>query len=215
MAVHGDAGLFRALGVLAGRADVDGNATLWGLRLYEWLTLIGIIIGPIAAVIITLAFEQRRRTRDSQIQVMRMLLNTRHMPSDPSYTVAINLVPVEFNRQKAIMAAWKGYIDHVRFAPTEANADAHHKVAAAKQTDMIYRIMRHLGFNLSETELQTSAYAARGFIERDDLYLDSLRAWPRLATALEHSNYLTYLQMTGQPHPSMQPEHNSDQMPSS
>lgn len=35
---------------------------------------------------ITLAFEQCRRIRDSQIQVMSMLLNTRHMPADPAYT---------------------------------------------------------------------------------------------------------------------------------
>ena len=180
---------------------MGGTETLWGLKLAEWLTLVGIIIGPIAAVMISLAFEQRRRTRDSQIQVMRMLLNTRHMPADPAYSIAINLVPVEFNKQKGVMAAWTAYIEAVRYTPSDENADEHERQVRAKQTTMIFKIMRFLGFDLSETDIQTSAYAAQGFIDRDNLYLDSLRAWPRVAAAFESANYVTYLQMTGQPHP--------------
>ena len=66
----------------------------WGLQIYEWLTLAAILIGPIVAVIITLATEARRRTREQQTQTLRMLLSTRHLPSDPAYSTAINMIPI-------------------------------------------------------------------------------------------------------------------------
>lgn len=166
------------------------DPTYFGLKLYELLTLIGIVIGPIVAVAITLWVEARRRDRDRQIQLMRMLLTTRHLPGDPAYTVAINTIPIEFNKSKAVMLAWQVYIEAVRYKPSPENAESQLKDLLIKQTKLIFEIMRELGFNLSETDIQNSAYAAGGFIERDNIMLDGFRAWPRIATALELNNQL-------------------------
>lgn len=163
-----------------------------GLKPYEWLTLIGVVTGPIVAVAITLWIEGRRRRRDQQVNTMRMLLNTRHLPSDPAYTVAINTVPIEFNGRPKVMNAWKTYIDAVRFTPTEQNAEAHYADVRIKQTKLIFEIMQDLGFELSETDIQNSAYAAGGFIERDNLSVEGWRAWKRIADALElQTQFLT------------------------
>ena len=162
------------------------NETLyWGLRFSELVTLVGIIVGPIVAVAMTLLVETRRRQRDSKIQIMRMILNTRHLPADPSYNAAINLIPVEFNNDKKVMSTWKDYISHVRVKPSDENKNGHDIFTIAKQTTMIFQLMKNLGFHLSETEIQTSAYASEGSIIRDNLYLDSLRANVRIADALE------------------------------
>ena len=162
------------------------NETLyWGLRFSELVTLVGIIVGPIVAVAMTLLVETRRRQRESKIQIMRMILNTRHLPADPSYNAAINLIPVEFNNDKKVMSTWKDYISHVRFRPSDENKNEHDRFTTAKQTTMIFQLMKNLGFHLSETEIQTSAYASEGSIIRDNLYLDSLRANVRIADALE------------------------------
>lgn len=171
-------------------SELNTDVLYFGLKLYEVLTLIGITLGPIIAVIITLVTERRRRIREGQIQVMRMLLNTRHLPGDPTWSVAINLVPVEFNKSQKIMAAWKDYIDTVRYTPTTDNQDSHNKLMMAKQTTLIYRIMKYLGFELSETDIQTSAYAAGGFIQRDNLYLDSLMAMREIAETMKQQNKL-------------------------
>ena len=157
----------------------------FGLKLYEFVTLIAVLLGPVIAVTITLVFESRRRTRESRIQVMRMLLNTRHLASDPSYTIAINLVPVEFNRKKEVMKSWREYIETVRFKQTPQNQEEHYKLMVAKQTTLIYEIMKSLGFKLSETDIQTNAYASEGFINRDNLYLNSLRAMCDIAEHLK------------------------------
>ena len=75
----------------------------WGLKLSELVSLIGIIIGPIVAVCITLVIEARRRKRDQRVQTMRMLVSTRHLAGDPAYTTAINMIPVDFNKNRKIM----------------------------------------------------------------------------------------------------------------
>ena len=61
------------------------------------------------------------------------------------------------------------------------------QVMVTKQTKMIFAIMRALKLKASEADLPLEAYAARAFIERDNLYLDSLRAQLRIAEALERA----------------------------
>src|SRR3546814_19133659 len=66
----------------------------------EILTLIAVIVGPIVAVVITLWVDGRRRDREQKIIVLRLLLATRHIPADPRFLTAINLIPVEFNARR-------------------------------------------------------------------------------------------------------------------
>jgi hypothetical protein len=157
------------------------------MTLNEWLTLGGIVAGPIIAVMITLWIEGRRRKRESRVIVLRQLIATRHLPADPSYSTAVNLIPVEFNAEPEVMAAYKSYQEAIRQRapddPTDMLSAAQFLVA--KQTKMIYAIMRSLGLRASEADLPIEAYAARAFIERDNLYLESLRGTVRIADALE------------------------------
>lgn len=168
-------------------SNCNNEIIFLGLKLYELLTLIGIFLGPLIAVGITLWTESRRQKREGQIQVMRMLLNTRHLVGDPMYSVAINLVPVEFNSSKNVVQAWKEYIDSARYKPSDENVQQHAQLLLAKQTTLIFRVMQSLGFQLSESDIQTNRYASNALIERDALYLDSLRAMREIANSLKSS----------------------------
>ena len=155
-----------------------------------WLTLLAIVVGPVIAVVITLIVEGRRKSRETQLHVLRMLISTRHLPSDPTYSTAINLVPVEFNRHTTVMDAWNLYIEAVRFQPGDGDQTTHDRLLTARQTTLIFRIMQALGFSLSESDIQISAYASRGQIWRDNLYLDYLAATREIAEALKHQTRL-------------------------
>ncbi len=96
------------------------------------LTIVAIVAGPLAAVLITLLVERRRKARETQLHVLRMLISTRHLPSDPTYATAINLVPVEFNRHSAVMGAWNTYIEAVRYQPAQADRESHDAVLRAR-----------------------------------------------------------------------------------
>jgi hypothetical protein len=57
---------------------------------------------------------------------MRMLLSTRHMPADPLYSTAINLIPADFNDQIEVMDAWRKYHSVVRERPRRRRQ--HHEI---------------------------------------------------------------------------------------
>ena len=170
-----------------------------GLKLYELVTIVAIVVGPIMAVALQLLAEARRQKREQQTQTMRMLASTRHMPSDPAYSTAINMIPIDFNRNQKVMAAWSTYIETIKFQPTEENVANHEKKIVTKQTKLIFEIMNSLGYNLPETDIETTPYAAGGFIARDNLMLDAWRAWPRIADSLEAQTQLIDGSQNGDP----------------
>jgi hypothetical protein len=164
---------------------MENEQIILGLKLYELVTIVAIVVGPIVAVVIQLLAEARRQKREQQTQTMRMLVSTRHMPSDPAYSTAINMIPIDFNGNSKVMAAWNTYIETINFRPTNENAATHDKKIVTKQTKLIFEIMKSLGYDLPETDIESTPYAAGGFIARDNLMLDAWRAWPRIADALE------------------------------
>lgn len=104
------------------------EALYWGLKFSEWVAFAGLVVGPVIAVALTLWVDGKRKRREQRIQVMRMLLATRHLPGDANYSVAINLIPIEFNDSKDVMAAWHSYIETVRYTPTPENQEQHQKL---------------------------------------------------------------------------------------
>ena len=155
-----------------------------GLQPYEWLTLIGIIIGPIVAVGISLWIDGKRKGRDQKLIILRILLTTRHLVGDPNYSAAINLIPIEFSGNNAILTAYREFIEAARFQPAPGNEDRVAQNTSAKQTRLIFEVARSMGFKIAETDLQTTAYAADGWIQRDNISLDSQRAMRDIATLL-------------------------------
>ncbi len=155
-----------------------------GLQPYEWLTLVGIVLGPILAVLISLWLEGRRRDRDQKIIILRLLLTTRHLVGDPSYSAAINLIPIEFAGNRSVQTAYREFIEAAHADITDENRQKVAERAAVKQTKLIYAIAKSMKFNIAETDIQTTAYAAEGWIARDNLGLDSQKAMRDIATQL-------------------------------
>ncbi|MXP43709.1 DUF6680 family protein [Allopontixanthobacter sediminis] len=151
----------------------------------QLITLVAILAGPVLAVLVQLLAERRKIVREHQAATFRLLVSTRHLPSDPTYSTAINMTPVDFNGVGSVMAAHQGYIETITYQATPENVVAHEKQMISKQTKLIFEMAKHLGYDLSETDIQTTAYAAGGFVQRDNLMLRAWEAWPRIAEALE------------------------------
>ena len=157
-----------------------------GLTLNECLTLGAIVVGPAFAVAITLVIEKTRRSTDRRLHVMRMLLATRHMPADAQYYMAINLIPVEFNDQPDVMHAWRKYHEQERERVNPSQEFEHQDRVTVAQSGMIFSVMRSVGLtNLSESDIETQAYLSKKFVERDKVYIDSMRALPEIAATIK------------------------------
>lgn len=158
------------------------------MAMNDWLTLAALILGPVSAVAITLWIEGQRRRRDSRLLVLRGLIATRHLPGDPMYSTAINLIPVEFNDDDRVISAYKAYQEAVSVDVPNDNPDAAarcNKNVGVKQTKLIFAIMQAMKLRASEADIPVEAYAAKGMTDRDNLWLNSLRGTTRIADALE------------------------------
>jgi hypothetical protein len=158
---------------------------LLGFRPYEWLTLLAIVVGPIVAVCISLIIEARRRSRDQRLHVFRIIMTTRHLPGDPGYSSSINLVPVEFHRSRDVINAYNEYIESTRFRVQLGEEDKQNRLLASKQAKLIFEMANDLGFRLRESDLEIQAYAADGFIKRDNIVLDAFLAIREVAEVLK------------------------------
>jgi hypothetical protein len=154
------------------------------MTLIEALTVAGLIIGPVAAVGITLWVETRRRKREQRIVVLRHLIATRHFPSDPGFLAAINLIPVEFNDSPRVLIAYREFIEAVGVRLDSVNDEMILRRSATNLTRLIYEISRSLGFGLRETDIQTTAYASEGWVKREALLQDSQQAMRDIAGIL-------------------------------
>lgn len=151
----------------------------------ELINLAAIFVGPVVAVGITLWIEERRKTRDSKINVLRMLLATRHLPSDPGYQVAIQLVPVEFNKCPAVLKAHEEFLAAANTPTDGKNDDQIGRNTRTKLVRMIFEMTKAAGLNLRETDIDTGSFGSRGFYERDAILTDSQKAMREIAEVLK------------------------------
>lgn len=153
----------------------------------EALNLVGLFTGPIVAVVIAAVWEKVRRNRDQKLNVVRMFFNARATPGNAEYTVALNLTRIEFSKSSKVMAAWRAYMECVNKQGL-ANGDPNHiRDAVALQSLLLKEMMVALGYKVTEAELTTQAYVARGYMQQQERIERALEALPTIALAAERS----------------------------
>lgn len=165
--------------------------TFVGLNVELWVNMIGTAIGALVAISvaywITPKIANARAIRDQQEKVLRALIMTRLSPANPDYNNAINLIPIDFKGHQSILEARDRYLE---IANDRTGQDR--MVDLQHQLDhLIALLATALGFQISETDLAAEKfYASSGSRMREDLELDSQRAWLRIAAALEKQTIL-------------------------
>jgi hypothetical protein len=148
------------------------------------LTLAAIVLGPLAAVSITLWIEAFRKKKDAKLIVLRMLLSTRHLPSDPNYSIAIQLIPVEFNDDDKVLKAHTELLEAANVSLDGVKDERITKNTSIKLVRLIYQIGRSIGLKMRETDIETGNFGTQGFYYRDALLKDSQKAMRDVADTL-------------------------------
>ncbi|HEV7341586.1 MAG TPA: DUF6680 family protein [Sphingopyxis sp.] len=169
---------------------MSDQTLLLGLKLYEILTLIGIILGPIAAVIITLWAQKRSEKKQRRIEVLRTLWDTHYDASQPEYSRVIRMVPIEFNDENAVMTAWRRYMRNVDTRPSPEGAAAHEKEFADAKNDLIASVAKAVGINVTDRDIRDSVYIATSYTNRIKQTNDAEMAQIRIANALEQQTQI-------------------------
>lgn len=78
----------------------------------EALTLLAIIAGPITAVFATRYMDDRKERHERRMNVFRVLMRTRRVPTSAEHVGALNLIEIEFAKDVDVLTAWRDLFSH-------------------------------------------------------------------------------------------------------
>jgi hypothetical protein len=120
----------------------------------DLLTLLAILIGPIAAVIVTRWLDNRRDRRDRRMDVFRTLMRTRRMPTDPEHVGALNLVEIEFANDTNVLKWWRELMAHLGRAHPRLDAET---IYPDDTVQMVFRKNRSFNLRLGDERERSRA----------------------------------------------------------
>jgi hypothetical protein len=82
------------------------------------------------------------------------------------------------------MEAYKEFIEAAYARPAADQEQAAARVTATKSVRLIYEVSRCMGFGIRETDIEYSGYTSTGWVNRDEMALDSQRAMRDIANIL-------------------------------
>jgi len=125
------------------------------------------IVGPVSAVIITLWYQRRAQRYDRRLNIFRSLMQWRGNWLHPDWVSALNLIPVEFAGHAGILTSFNATIDKLNNPGFAAEDDSvrqrAYREAEAVFVELVQKIARKLGIDLSDTDLRTRLYAPTGW----------------------------------------------------
>jgi hypothetical protein len=80
----------------------------------EYVIAVSTLVGPLLAVQAQKYLERWREKENRRLTIFRVLMSTRPANLSAAHVEAINAIPLEFYRKKAVMDAWLEYFTHLR-----------------------------------------------------------------------------------------------------
>jgi hypothetical protein len=146
-------------------------------HLFDVLTIIAILTGPVVALALQRFSEERRDKRQQRFFIFRTLMQYRATVLNHNYVQALNLIDIVFNadtvEEKAIRTAWKVLLDHLSTPQLSPAALERQRQLSA---NLLLAMGKRLGYELDEVYLKTQAYqpVAHAQIEAEQNELRSL-----------------------------------------
>ena len=160
----------KELGVMA---CPDG---FWCMQFKDWLnvfilvaTVGAIIVGPIAAVKITLRHELRRELLRRKYETFHSLMKTRRVTLSGEHVSSLNVIQTEFHDDEKVIAAYKKYIDNLAGPQLAPGLFLKRSGSFLQNRDdvfneLMFEIGRNLGFTFDKRELSKYSYAPQGWV---------------------------------------------------
>lgn len=140
-------------------------------------TIVAIVAGPIAAVMVTRWGDNQRDARRRKTEVLSTLMRTRPMRLSFDHVGALNLIQLEFYGIEQIQSAYSHYRAHLNQEyPKEATAQRlFDEDRGDRFIELLYQIAKHLGYGFDKRDLEKLSYGPLGW-ENDENAVRMLRA---------------------------------------
>lgn len=135
----------------------------------DWAVVAATLIGPIVAVLITLWHQERSMKRRSRQELFVAMMKTRRHPTNAEFVGALNLLPVHFFADKAVMERYVQLIavfdDPAWFMPDAAQRL--NEQASLKVAYLLSEMSRAVGRPVEQLQILRGAYAPQGWQDEE------------------------------------------------
>jgi len=146
------------------------------MHLYEWLTVLAILVGPIAAISVQLAFERRREDRKRKLSVLDALMANRARMTALEAVNAFNRIDIVFYDDNSIRQKWAELFGELERARTLTGNEREGSWRRRDDliTELIILIANYLGYKLPHTLVKGRRYNPQAFVDEEN-YQDAIR----------------------------------------
>ena len=139
------------------------------MSISDWTVIIAILVAPLLAIQVQKIIESIKETRARKMQIFKALMATRATPLSPIHVEALNMIDIEFYKNKKVVEAWKLLNDSFSSYPTDPqqkNYDAQLLSCSEKsydfRIDLLYEMSKVLGYNFDKVLLKRGCYTPKG-----------------------------------------------------
>ncbi|MGD0724858.1 MAG: DUF6680 family protein [Spirochaetia bacterium] len=125
---------------------------------FDVLTILALLGGPVIAVRIIRRLDDRKERRDRRLGVFRDLMSSRAYMVSWQHVQALNRIDVEFtlDEDKEIIASWKAYLNFLTVKGLSNEEWALRR--AEHEVELLQTMGKVLGYSFDKTDLMTLAY---------------------------------------------------------
>lgn len=137
------------------------------------LTIIAIILGPIAAVQVDKWLQRNRADRERMVSIFKTLMATRGSVLSYTHVEALNRIDLEFSnskKYKKVIETWKEYFDNL----SQKVDDEQIAVWSARNEELLSNLLfemgKSLGYSFDKVLIKRNIYSpiAHGTTEREE-----------------------------------------------
>lgn len=144
------------------------------MKLYEILTLVAIILGPIIAVQLQKYLDRNREIRNRKLDIFKMLMASRGATLSAPHVEALNRIDLEFSGNKKynkVIEAWKEYFDNLCIkVDTDETLTIWSVRNEELRANLLYEMGQSLGYAFDKVLIKRNVYSPIGHerIEREN-----------------------------------------------
>jgi hypothetical protein len=170
----------------------------------DWLSAclnaLSIFAALMIASLITPWLDKRKAVREQRERLLRLMLHTWPTPANQDWQSSIALIKFDFKGCEPVLKARQAYLQAANLppAPDAGAAKVQSEYLRKKQAELIAAVANELGHDTTAEGFLAETYVSKGFTDREELILNALGAWERIAKALELNNELFRLTVAAQ-----------------
>jgi hypothetical protein len=138
-----------------------------GLKASEWIMIVAVVVGPIAAVLTQIFVQRRQEKRNQKLWVFGTLMSNRATVIAPDFVRALNYIDVVFYKNDDVRAKWKALLTHYNsdlYKDEKAGPMTYEK-ARDLTAELLTEMAKDLNYEFNYTHIKENAYYPRGHEE--------------------------------------------------